>query len=160
MAQKTKAKPTLSDQLFKLKQSNNQTGYLSFSLAQIHYAINAQNIINIMYDLNLVYLSHMSPPILGMQYYNRNFIPVLDFGGYQPYDKNHSLLILSETQFRNSNLFGLIVDDINEMLYFKQKDLTRNNAPFDNLLPAYYCAASKSSIIHLIDVHDLANQIE
>lgn len=156
-------KDSLSDKLFKLKQSNSQTSYLCFNLAETNYAINIQNIINIIENPSLVYLSHMSPPIIGMQHYNRLFIPVLDFAGYRPYSKNYKLLVLSSNYFRKDNPFCLIVDEINELKYFKQKDLEKNPYPFNNLLPSYYyCPAKRApkKTVHFLDVQDLENQID
>lgn len=154
---------SLSDKLFKLKQGNSQASYLCFNLADTSYAINIQNIINIIEKPNMVYLSHISPPIIGMQHYNKLFIPVLDFGGYRPYNKNYKLLVLSSNYFRKDNPFCLIVDEINELKYFKQKDLIKNPYPFNNLLPSYYYYKAKrltKKSVHFLDVQDLENQID
>lgn len=163
-----KENTTISDQLFKLKKSKLQTCYLSFVLTNTNYAINIQNIINIIDTPNLIYLSHMTPPIIGMQHHDSSFIPVLDFAGYRSNHTNNTtkpkMLVLSESCFRKDKSFGLLVDSITAIEYFKQKDLIRNKQPFDNLMPAYYYATvddnRNKSRINLLDINDLANQLD
>lgn len=151
---------SISDGMFKLKQESSQTGYLNFELAQTIYALNIQNIVNILEKPNLVYLSHMTPPIIGMQFYEQVFIPILDFAGYRPYNKDSKLLILSSNVFKKDHPFGLIVDAIGELQYIKQKQLIKNPYPFNSLLPSYYYSIYKKSPLNLLDIKDLENQID
>ncbi len=165
MQQKTDSKTkepnnTLSKAVFNLKKNSFQTSYLEFSLSNTHYAINLQNIITIIDNPTLIFLSHMLPPIVGMQHYNNGFISVLDFAGYRPNNACPKILVLSENCFRKDNPFGLLVDSVSEILYFKQKELIISKHPFDNLLPAYFYALHKDSLINLLDINDLAKQIE
>ncbi|MBP9722165.1 MAG: chemotaxis protein CheW [Gammaproteobacteria bacterium] len=169
MLQKTDRSETLSDSIFKFKKGSSQTGYLGFQLSGTCYAINIQHVINIIEHPSLIYLSHMSPPVVAMQHHGENFIPILDFAGYRlntNIDQNNypKVLVLSENCFRKDKPFGLLVDNILDIVYFKQKDLIKNNHPFDNLLPAYYYAISKHSsnnvLVYLLDINDLANQID
>lgn len=150
----------ISDQMLKLKQKQSQTSYLTFSLGSTVYAINLQNVVNIIEQANLIYLSHMSPPIVGMHYYNNLFVPILDFGGYRPHSKDAKLLILSTNTFKKDQNFGLSIDRIDKLSYFKDNELLQNQYPFNNLLPSYYYAHSKNKTVNFIDVQDLANQIE
>lgn len=151
---------TLSKAVFNIKKGSSQTGYLGFSLSSTQYAINLQNIITIIDNPALIFLSHMLPPVVGMQHYNNGFISVLDFAGYRPNNACPKILVLSENCFRKDNPFGLLVDSISDILYFKQKELILNKHPFDNLLPAYFYALHKNSLINLLDINDLAKQIE
>ena len=151
---------SISDEMLKLKQKQNQTSYLSFMLGNTIYAINIQNIVNIVERANLIYLSHMSPPIVGMHYYNNVFVPILDFAGYRPHSKDTKLLILSINSFKRDQSFGLSVDSIDRIVYCKDSALEKNKYPFNNLLPSYYYTNNKNRLINFIDVQDLANQIE
>lgn len=150
----------ISDEMLKLKQKQSQTSYLTFFLGNTVYAINIQNVVNIIEKANLIYLSHMSPPIVGMHYYNNLFVPILDFGGYRPHSSDAKLLILSTNSFKKDQNFGLSVDRIEKLLYFKDRDLLQNQYPFNNLLPSYYYSNTKNKVVNFIDVQDLANQIE
>ena len=150
----------LSDQMFKLKQKTTQASYLSFALGNVLYAINIQNIVNIIEGANLIYLSHMSPPIVGMHYSNNMFIPILDFAGYRPHSKQAKLLILSNNSLKKDQNFGLSVDAIDQIMYFKESNLIKNAYPFNNLLPSYFYAYNRDNVINFIDTQDLFNQIE
>jgi chemotaxis signal transduction protein len=151
---------SISDELFKLKQESSQIGYLCFTLGSANYAINIQNILHIVDTPALVYLSHLSPPIVGMHYYEQRFIPALDFAGYRPHTNLLKLLILSSNIFRKNNPFGLVIDNVHELQYFKIKDLIENPYPFNNLLPSYYYTDFKERQLHFIEVQDIENQIE
>lgn len=150
----------ISDEMFKLKQESSQTGYLSFELASTYYAINIQNVVNILDKTQMVYLSHLNPPVIGMQFYNKVFIPVVDFAGYRPYSKKVKLLILSSNMFRKDQPFGLIIDEVNSLHYIKQKDLINNPHPFNNLLPSYFYIKTRSNKLFFLDIKDLENQID
>lgn len=151
----------LSEQLFRLKKTSIQTGYLVFTLADIHYGISTQNINDIITKPALVYSSHMSPPIVGMQHYNDCYIPVMDFAGYRSVHSNAAkILVLSKSCFRKDNLFALLIDNVNDIVYASPKDLTKNNQPFNNLLPSYFFAKFKNKTIYLLDINDLANQLD
>ncbi len=150
----------ISSDIFKLKRQASQTPYLCFCLSGTYYALNIQHVDNILEQPSLVYLSHISPPIVAMQYYCKRFMPVLDFSGYRPHFKNSKLLILNLNCFRNDKPFALIIDEVDNLLYFKQSDLKYNKAPFNELLPSFYYTLYKNKKIHFLDIQDLANQIE
>lgn len=150
----------ITEQIFKHKQKSSQTSYLCFKLAGVFYAINVQNILDIIEQPHLVYLSHMSPPIVGMQHYHSRFLPVLDFGGYRPYSKDGKLLVLSSNYFRKDHLFCLVADNITKILYFKHNQLVQNPTPYNELLPAFYYAFHQGKKVNFIDLQDLENQIE
>lgn len=95
--------PNITNDIFKLKRKSSQTTYLCFSLSGTLYALNIQNICNIIERPCLVYLSHISPPISAMQYYQNGYIPVLDFAGYRPNGKNNKLLVLNSSFLEMKN---------------------------------------------------------
>ena len=95
-----------------------------------------------------------------MHYYGQLFIPILDFAGYRPYGSPSKFLILSSNIFRRNNPFGLVIDYVNELQYFKPKELIKNPYPFNNLLPSYYYIDFKERKLNFIEVQDLENQIE
>lgn len=150
----------ITEQIFKHKQKSSQTSYLCFRLKDAYYAINIQNIIDIIENPSLVYLSHMSPPIIGMQHYLNGFIPALDFAGYRPYSQKGKLLILSTSFFRKDHPFCLVVDQISRLVYFKHDELIQNPTPFNELLPAFYYAYHQGKKVNFLDLQDLANQID
>ena len=149
-----------SEQLFKLKKASSQTAYLTFTLANVQYGMNVHNINGIIESPALIYSSHMSPPVVGLQHYNKNYIPIMDFAGYRSNPALSKILILSTSFFRNDKIFGLLIDQINEIHYATQKDFIKNNYPFNNLLPSYFYINNRLNRINLLDVADLANQLD
>lgn len=151
---------SISDEIFKLKQNTTQNAYLNFSLENTYYGLSVQNIINIIEKPNLIYLSHMHPPIIGLQYYNDKLISVLDFGGYRPHKKLCKLLVLTENPLLKNNPFALIVDEVFNLKYITTKELLKNKFPFNNLLPSYfYTNFDKNNNLNILDICDLANQL-
>lgn len=150
----------ITEQIFKHKQKSSQTSYLCFKLSNVFYAINIQNIIDIIDTPNMVYLSHMSPPVVAMQHYEMGFIPVLDFAGYRPYNNDYKLLVLSTSYFRKDRPFCLIADKITKLLYVKHDELIQSTTPFNELLPAFYYSYYQGKRVNFLDLQDLANQID
>lgn len=144
---------TISNSKIQTKKNLNQKLYLYFKLGQSSYAINVENVLEVMKLPHLNYPQKLPNNIIGFLNYNETTIKILDVRMYlnlevTPYNISNKLIIVNFEGL----IIGFIVDEINDIISVTEAELEEYTS--DNTLIRYifYVENKSVSVIDLTKI--------